>query len=218
MCANSDYYTANLNTANQWQPKIIFITAACWMQSLLYRHVLNQILSLPLSSYCVSISGVKPPANDHFLENNHNCTLTRQTRLQHSPETTLQEKKKKLVQYIPSANEHQQQQLQRDLLAWEGRVTSISLGRERMWPRNATLGNSCPSFTPGGFTSWGLKSPGQAPSRDMRTDFHILSYYQGFGPGQQLCGVSFHHARLICKEHFSKRELNTLQQRIIYLP
>lgn len=108
MCANSDYYTANLNTANQWQPKIIFITAACWMQSLLYRHVLNQILSLPLSSYCVSISGVKPPANDHFLENNHNCTLTRQTRLQHSPETTLQEKKKtcavySLCQWAPAA-------------------------------------------------------------------------------------------------------------------
>lgn len=101
MCANSDYYTANLNTANQWQPKIIFITAACSVQSLLYRHVLNQILSLPLSSYCVSISGVKPPANNHFLENNHNCTLTRQTRLQHSPETTLQEKKKNLCSIFP---------------------------------------------------------------------------------------------------------------------
>lgn len=90
--------------------------------------------------------------------------------------------KKKFVHYTLSANE-QQQQLQRDLLAWEERVISISFGRERMWPQKATLGNSCPSFTRGRFTFWGMKSPGQAPSRDMRTVFHILSY-QVFGPGQ----------------------------------
>lgn len=69
---------------------MISTTAACSMQSLLFRHVLNQILSLSLFSFGVSISGEKPPANLHFLNNNHNSALTRQTRLQHSPETTQQ--------------------------------------------------------------------------------------------------------------------------------
>lgn len=120
------------------------------------------------------------------------------------------------VRYILSANE-QQQHLHTDLLEQEELVISISFGRVQRWPRKDTLGNSLPSFSRGQFTLWSMKSPGRAPSRDMGTVFHILSY-QAFSLGQQLCDLSFHDARLFCKEHFIKRELYTLQQRIIYLP
>lgn len=126
----------------------------------------------------------------HFRSKNLQQMTISSTRIttvlwQNRPDCSTVQKphgKKKFVQYTLSANE-QQQQLQRDLLAWEERVISISFGRERMWPRKATLGNSCPSFTRGRFTFWSMKSPGQAPSRDMRTVFHTLSY-QVFGPGQ----------------------------------
>lgn len=86
------------------------------------------------------------------------------------------------AEHIPYANE-QHQQLQRDLLAWEELVISVSFGRERRWPRKATAGGSCPGSVAGQVTFWSAKSPAQAPSCDTRTVFRILTY-QVFGLGQ----------------------------------
>lgn len=151
------------------------------MQSLLYRHALSQSIPLTFSLLipCFHFRS-KTSSKRPFPQQQSQLYLdkTDQPAAQYRNQTA----RNKFVQYILPAKE-QQQQLQRDLLAWEARVTSISLGRERMWPRKATLGNSCPSFTPAQFTFWSMKSPGQAPSCDMRTVFHILTY-QLFGSGQ----------------------------------